>query len=48
MYPLKLELPAGEGYAVANDEAEHIELSKAGYLPAFVPVAKADKRSKAE
>ena len=35
MYPLNLQLPAGAGYAVASDEAEHIELSKAGYLPAI-------------
>ena len=47
MYPLNLQLPAGAGFAVATDEAEHIELSKVGYLPAFVPAAPA-KRTKAE
>lgn len=37
MYPLDMHLPApGVGFAVANDEAEHIALTAAGYLPAFV------------
>lgn len=47
MYPLNMQLPAAAGFAVAADEAEHIELSKAGYLPAFVPAAPV-KRTKAE
>jgi hypothetical protein len=35
-YPLSLSLPAPDiGFAVANDEAEHIALSDVGYLPAF-------------
>lgn len=40
MYPLQmtLSLPA-VGFAVANDEAEHIELTKYGYQPAFVPAS---------
>jgi len=33
MYPLNVELPAGQGFAVANDEAEHAALSDLGYLP---------------
>ena len=36
IYPLNLQLPAPDvGFAVANDEAEHIALSDVGYLPAF-------------
>jgi len=36
-YPLNLQLPAPAiGFAVANDEAEHIALSEHGYQPAFV------------
>lgn len=35
-YPLNLQLAAPEiGFAVANDEAEHIALSDVGYTPAF-------------
>lgn len=35
-YPLNLQLTAPEiGFAVANDEAEHIALSDVGYTPAF-------------
>ena len=34
MYPLNLTLQ-GNGFAVANDKAEHKYLSDAGYLPAF-------------
>lgn len=37
IYPLNLALPApAVGFAVANDEAEHISLTACGYLPAFV------------
>ncbi|MBI2725401.1 MAG: hypothetical protein HYX42_04040 [Polaromonas sp.] len=36
MYPLNVSLPAGAGFAVANDEAEHASLTAAGYLPALV------------
>jgi hypothetical protein len=37
MYPLNVSLPAPlVGFAVANDEAEHINLTACGYLPAFV------------
>ena len=37
MYPLNMQLPAPAiGYAVANDEAEHIELTGFGYEPGFV------------
>jgi hypothetical protein len=46
VYPLNLQLPIPDiGYAVANDEAEHIALSAQGYLPAFV--AKQQKPAKA-
>lgn len=34
MYPLNVSLPAPkQGYAVANDEAEHQSLTLAGYEP---------------
>ena len=46
MYPLSVQLLNGAGFACANDEAEHATLSAVGYLPAFVPTAKA-KRSAA-
>lgn len=37
MYPLNMQLPAPLiGFAVANDEAEHISLTKSGYGPGFV------------
>lgn len=37
MYPLNMQLPSPAiGYAVANDESEHIALSDFGYEPAFV------------
>lgn len=37
MYPLNMQLPApGVGFAVANDEGEHIALNAQGYLPAYV------------
>lgn len=36
MYPLNLTLPAGTGFAVANDEAEHAALSDMGYEPKLV------------
>lgn len=36
-YPLNLQLAAPAiGFAVANDESEHIALSDMGYQPAFV------------
>lgn len=34
MYPLNMK--SADGFAVANDEAEHIALSDMGYGPAFV------------
>ena len=36
MYPLNVSLPAGAGFAIANDEAEHESLTASGYLPALV------------
>ena len=37
MYPINLTLPADQpGFALANDEAEHIALSAMGYTPAYV------------
>ena len=40
MYPLDMKLPVpGVGFAVANDEVEHIALTEQGYQPAFVPAA---------
>lgn len=37
MYPLSMKLPAPAiGFAVANDEAEHIALTDFGYEPGFV------------
>lgn len=48
MYPLKMQLPApAVGFALANDEAEHIALTEQGYQPAYVPPAKAQKPAKA-
>lgn len=44
MYPLNVELPNGVGFACANDESEHIALTAAGYLPAFVAPVKVDGR----
>jgi hypothetical protein len=48
MYPLNVQLPAGAGFAVANDADEHQTLTDAGYLPAIeaapVPVGKVGKR----
>ena len=42
MYPLNMQLPApAVGFALANDEIEHAELTTAGYLPAFVAPTKA-------
>jgi hypothetical protein len=40
MYPLKMNLKEGVGFAVANDEAEHIALTETGYEPAYVAPAK--------
>lgn len=37
MYPLNMHNPAAQGYALANDEAEHASLSDAGYEPKHVP-----------
>jgi len=42
MYPLNMT--DGKGYAVANDEAEHIALSEAGYEPKFEAPAEEAKR----
>lgn len=37
MYPLNMQLPAPQiGFVVANDEAEHIALTEAGYGPSYV------------
>jgi hypothetical protein len=36
MYPLNMHNPVAQGYAVANDEAEHQALTDAGYLPPLV------------
>lgn len=33
MYPLNMSLENGIGFAVANNEEEHISLNLAGYLP---------------
>ena len=33
MYPLSMMLALGEGFAVANNAAEHAALSAMGYLP---------------
>lgn len=35
MYPLNVQLPAGAGFALANDADEHQTLTDAGYLPAI-------------
>jgi hypothetical protein len=43
MYPLNVQLPDGAGFAVANDEKEHLALTALGYLPAFAPEAKPKK-----
>jgi len=44
MYPLNMQLPApAVGFAVANDEAEHIALTEQGYGPAFVKAERADE-----
>jgi len=43
MYPLNVSLPELlVGFARANDESEHIALTAAGYVPAFVAPEKAD------
>jgi hypothetical protein len=43
MYPLSMLLPAPlVGFACANDEAEHISLTEAGYGPAFVKAESAE------
>jgi hypothetical protein len=37
MYPLNVSLPAPAiGFAVANNEADHIALTAHGYVPAYV------------
>jgi hypothetical protein len=46
MYPLNMKLTEGVGFAVANDEAEHKKLTKAGYGPAYVAPAKGGKGDK--
>jgi hypothetical protein len=47
MYPLNMSLPApGVGFATANDEDEHVALTKQGYLPAFVPAPAIEKKQK--
>ena len=44
MYPLNVNLPEPlVGFARANDEAEHIALTAAGYVPAFVAAEKPAK-----
>ncbi len=48
MYPLPMQLPAPQvGFALANDEKEHADLTKRGYGPAFVPAEKPQKQAKA-
>lgn len=43
MYPLKMATAAVDGFALANDEAEHKALSDAGYLPKYeAPEPEAD------
>jgi hypothetical protein len=49
MYPLNMQLVVGVGFAVANDEDEHQDLTKKGYGPAFVapePAGKAKPAAK--
>lgn len=46
MYPLNMKTDVG--FAVANDEAEHIALTGAGYEPAFVPPDTDPEESDAE
>lgn len=52
MYPLKMSLVAGVGFAVANDEKEHKSLTEHGYGPEFVaqpaPVAQANDAQPAQ
>lgn len=36
MYPLNMKLEQGIGFALANDEAEHLALTDIGYGPALV------------
>ena len=39
MYPLNMQLPApAVGFALAIDGFEHADLTKAGYVPALIPV----------
>jgi hypothetical protein len=45
MYPLNMKLIDGVGFAVANDEAEHQELTDAGYGPAFVAAPAPEKKA---
>ena len=48
MYPLSMKLADPEiGFAVADDEAQHIALSDVGYLPAF-PGREAEAATPAE
>ena len=42
MYPLNMKLVDGVGFAVANDETEHPDLTNKGYGPAFVPAPAAE------
>jgi hypothetical protein len=47
MYPLNMQLAApGVGFAVANDEDEHVALTGQGYQPAFVPAPAPEKKAK--
>jgi hypothetical protein len=38
MYPLNMKLEQGVGFAVANDEAEHLALTALGYGPGLTIV----------
>lgn len=40
-YPINMQLVNGIGFAVANDEDEHKDLTDKGYGPAFVPAPEA-------
>lgn len=43
MYQLNMKNAALGGFAVANNEAEHVALTNAGYEPKFVATEKEDE-----
>lgn len=48
MYPLDMTLSGPQmGFALANDEAEHMALTEAGYEPAYVAPAAPVKTTRA-